>query len=182
MKGKKVLVWVTVLFMLSSVCFIASAQETPEKNLIINGSFEDAVSNWYTNPTAHPERVSPDDSTSTDSERSLKLDGTTPDKPFWMGTSGGLGGKLKPAQDYILKADIRRTVNKGTIGIAIVEKPEEKTWNESISHWCGTNSEKGLNTWEHFELKFKTNPKVDAAAIYLYNMTAAESPGLTIFN
>lgn len=167
------------MFMLSGVCCIASAQETPGTNLVINGSFENAVSNWYTNPTAHPERVSPDDSTSTDSERSLKLDGTTPDTLFWMGTSSGLGGKLKSAQDYILKADIRRTTNKGKIGVAIVEKPEEKTWNESILHWCGRNSEKELNIWEHFELKFKTNPKVDAAAIYLYNI---DSGGIAWFD
>ncbi|MFH0796364.1 MAG: carbohydrate binding domain-containing protein [Candidatus Omnitrophota bacterium] len=173
MKGKKILIWVTVIFMLSGVCFTSSAQETPETNLVINGSFEKGMSNWSTNPSAPQKLYSVDDSISTDSECSLKLDGTTTDTPFFMAAGGYesvLSGKLKPLTGYIVKADIRRTTAKGCIAVALLEKPKEKTCDEWTYHWCGKNPEKGLNTWEHFELKFKTNPKVDDVSIQLYNI------------
>ena len=170
MEGKRILIWVMVLFMLGGACFTSSAQETPGTNIIINGSFEDGLKSWNIDSAHHPELISPDDSTSTDSEFSVKSDGTTTDTPLFVAIQQNLAGKLKPSQVYILKADIKRTATKGTISVAVLEKPKEKTYAEWAYHWCGKNPEKGLNTWEHFELKFKTDAKVDDAIIMLYNI------------
>jgi hypothetical protein len=171
MEGKRILIGVMVMFMLGGACFTSSAQETPGTNLVINGSFENGMNNWGVEPGHNPERVSLDNSTSTDSERSLKSDGTATDTPLFIATNQFLNGKLKPSQAYILKADIRRTTNNGKISVALLEKPAEKTYNEWTYHWCGANSEKGLiDTWEHFELEFKTNPKVDNVIVILYNL------------
>lgn len=179
MKGKRILIWGVVMFILSGVCFTSSAQETPGKNIVIGGSFEDGLKSWNIDSAHHPEKISPDDSTSTDSEFSVKSDGTTTDTPLFVAIQQNLAGKLKPAQDYILKADIKRTTIKGTISVAVLEKPKEKTYAEWTYHWCGKNPEKGLNTWEHFELKFKTNPTVDDAIIMLYNI---DSEGIAWFD
>ncbi|MFH2067959.1 MAG: carbohydrate binding domain-containing protein [Candidatus Omnitrophota bacterium] len=172
MKGKRILIWGTIIFMfmLSGSCFTASAQGTPGTNLIVNGSFENGLESWNIDSAHHPERIAPDDSTSTDSEFSLKSDGATTDTPLFVAIQQNLAGKLKPLQEYIVKADIQRTTAKGTICVAVLEKPKEKTHLDWTYNWCGKNPEKGLNTWEHFELKFKTGPKVDDAIIMLYNI------------
>lgn len=54
--------------------------------------------------------------------------------------------------------------------VAVLECDEEsRDWEY---HWCGnfTWVTKGINTWEHFELKFKTKSKVTFSAIIIYNL------------
>ena len=177
MKGKRILIWGAVIFMLSGVCFTSSAQETPGTNLVINGSFEKGMSNWEINPSTPAERYSLDDSTSTDSKWSLKLDGkivlSTTSTPFFMLVDQTVSGKIKPSTRYILKADIRRSTARNRIFVALLERPIAPTAGENwIYHICGEGSGGELNTWEHFELKFTTNPEIQAALIGIYNVSS----------
>ncbi|MFH2069067.1 MAG: hypothetical protein ABII89_06370 [Candidatus Omnitrophota bacterium] len=177
MKEKRILTWIAVIFMLSGVCFMASAQEAPGTNLVINGSFEKGTSDWNINPSTPPERYFPDDSTSADGEWSLKLDGTialtTTSTPYFMLADQIISGKIKPSTNYILKADIRRSTARNRIFAAVLERPTAPIAGENWTyHICGEGSEGELNTWEHFELKFTTNPEIQAALIALYNVSS----------
>ena len=174
---KKTMGLMVGLLALNGVCFAVLAQEKSETNLIGNGSFEEGMKYWGGRP---PARITVDDSTSTDGKYSMKLDGTTTETAIWMAAGQSLtSGRIEPSTEYILKGDIRRTTAKGSVGIVVLEKPKEKTNNDWTYHWCGKNPEKGLNAWEHFELKFKTNPKVDDAMVQLYNI---QSGGIVWFD
>ena len=52
MMEKRILIWGTILFMLSGVCFTSAAQETPETNLVINGNFESGFEHWQVDKPA----------------------------------------------------------------------------------------------------------------------------------
>lgn len=174
MKGKKILIWGSAMFVLSGICFASSAQETPVTNLVVNGSFEDSMSTWTVNSSTPAERYSMDNSGFTDGKCSLKLDGTVPlatnSTPYFMSVEQAV--ELKPSTSYILKVDIKRNTVRSKIAFAVLQQPAGKANEQWDYLWFGENPTKGIDTWEHFELKFKTNPVVDRTLIELYNISS----------
>lgn len=168
MNYKRLLIWGIVMFVLSLRGVVSSAEENTSKNLISNGNFEQGLKSWTITKDHSPEKASLDKSSFTSGKNSLKLDGTTDDEePFFIMVEQALHGKIKPSTEYILKADIKRTT-RGKISVELLERPQ--VGSRWTVHYCGLKTEKKLNNWEHFELKFKTNSEIQAALLVIYNV------------
>jgi len=187
MERKRISRWMVVGFLLVGWYFPALAEEVQQEvNLVINGSFEKGSSAdgsfkektfyWSKDNGVRQSGIcNVDNTTSTDGEKSLRIDSTIEaqfghNRAVYQILNSNFRGKLKPSTEYILKADIKRTTTKlfkkDYVSVNLLEKAEMGgKWK---CHECGNKSTK-TNVWEHFEIRFKTKSKICRATIYIYN-------------
>ncbi|MBI4027108.1 MAG: carbohydrate binding domain-containing protein [Verrucomicrobia bacterium] len=169
MKVATIVMGVSLLFPFNAMLLITVSAEGESENLIANGSFEDGKASWG-EYAEHGFGVI-DQTTATDGKCSLKMDGSAA-LDLFRGAGQNLTVKLEPSTEYLLKADIKRSAEGGKgsyVGVDVLEKAnKEDDW--SPPHRFARKPEKGINVWEHFEARFKTNDQIAAATLELYNV------------
>ncbi len=149
----------TAISAVAMVLTLTLNAQTEKVNLVENGSFENGT--WGGTGGVI------DGETFMDGKSSLKLDSEGKAK-FMYATQGILASNLKPATDYILSMNIKRTNSgKGSVyGAVLIKKADEKDWSKTFA--CVVQDKAG--EWTHSELKFKIESDVGQAIIILYNI------------
>ena len=157
---KRTLIRTALMTVVAVMALILNAQ-TEKVNLAENGNFEDGVQKWDGKGVADTVEFK-------DGKSSMKLDGSG--TPVFIADAQDITTKLKPSTEYVLSADIKRTViDKGSVYVAVLEKAKNTDKDWLPGHVCGGQGQAGK--WEHFEVKFKTGSEIGHAIIILYNIT-----------
>jgi len=147
---------------LLSLCVAAGAQ-----NVVPNPSFEEP-GGWGTPSNHFPERATLDRTTAVDGAASLKLDGGGGE--FFVDSHCQKRLDLQPGRTYAVQVAIRRTTNKGTVGLAVMEKPDQPAWR--ATHWFGDKGVRGTDRWQVFQGRFTLPDDTQSTALILYNINS----------
>jgi hypothetical protein len=149
----------TLLSGMAAFLTLTLSAQSEENNLAENGSFENGTEKWEGKGVIDSVEFS-------DGKNSMCLDGTG--TPVYLNEVQDITKKLKPSTEYILSADIKRTVaGKGASYVAVFEKAKKEDKDWKLSPACGFHGQ--IGKWEHFEVKFTTGPEIGHAIIILIN-------------
>ena len=154
----KCVTWIAVLLSLGTV---ARAQD-----IVPNPDFEEK-GGWATASNHHPDRVAFDRTTAAAGACSLKLDGSGGE--FFV-DSQCRSLDLQPGGTYAVEVAVRRTTNKGTVGLALMEKPDQPAWR--TTHWFGDKGSRGTDRWQVFQGLVSLPADTKTTALILYNINS----------
>ena len=150
---------------LCAVLFVCSVAWT--QNLVPNPGFEEPGS-WATASNHFPERASFDRTTAVEGACSLKLDGSGGE--FFVDSLCQKRVDLQPGRTYAVQLAIRRTSNKGTVGLAVLEKPDQPAWRNM--YWFGTTGSRGTDRWQVFQGRFTLPEDTKQTTLIIYNINS----------
>jgi len=137
------------------------------QNIVPNPSFEEQ-GGWATASYHFPDRATFDRATAVDGASSLKLDGRGGE--FFLDSICQKRLGLQPGQTYAVQVAVRRTTNKGTVGLAVMEKPDQPTWRNT--YWFGDKGSHGPDRWQYFRGPVVIPADTRETALILYNINS----------